>query len=151
LDEFEIEKLLKKGARIDAFGVGTAVGTSADAPNLDIVYKLVRYDKRNIRKFSPGKQTLAGEKQVFRKQDARGKLSEDIVGLRHETVPEAKPLLSLVMRRGELVGKQPSLREIQNNFRSNLNALGNRYKSIYESHRFPVHLSEKLEQIQGDI
>jgi len=148
LDEFEIEKLLKKGARIDAFGVGTAVGTSADAPNLDIVYKLVRFNNRNIRKLSPGKQTLAGEKQVFRKLDAQGIMSVDTIGLRDESIADSQPLLAPVMRRGELVQDHPRLRDIQKNFKLNFNALGDRYKSIHESHRFPVCLSEKLKQVQ---
>ncbi len=151
LDEFKIKELLALGACIDAFGLGTAVGTSADAPNLDIVYKLVRFNKRNIRKFSPGKQTLAGEKQVFRKLDARGKISADIIGLRRENLAETQPLLSLVMRRGKPVHNPSGLHEIQEKFKSNFNALGNRYKSINEIHRFPVHLSEKLKQVQEDL
>ena len=40
LDEFKIEELLKKGARVDNFGVGTNMGSSVDAPSLDVVYKL---------------------------------------------------------------------------------------------------------------
>ncbi|MBU1125883.1 MAG: nicotinate phosphoribosyltransferase, partial [Candidatus Omnitrophica bacterium] len=40
LDEFKIESLLKKRAPIDSFGVGTNMGTSIDAPCLDVIYKL---------------------------------------------------------------------------------------------------------------
>ncbi len=148
LDEYKIEKLLKNGACIDAFGVGTAVGTSADAPNLDIVYKLVRFKNRNIRKLSPGKQTLAGEKQVFRKMDARGHMSGDIIGLRDEIITDAQPLLSPVMRGGRPVADYPTLDDIQEHFKLNFSTLGKRYKSIRASHHFPVHLSEKLKQVQ---
>ena len=42
LDEFEIERLLAAGAKLDAFGVGTELGTSGDAPSLDSTYKLVQ-------------------------------------------------------------------------------------------------------------
>ena len=41
LDEFAIAELLAGGAAIDAFGVGTALATSQDAPSLNGVYKLV--------------------------------------------------------------------------------------------------------------
>ena len=151
LDEYKIEKLLKNGACIDAFGVGTAVGTSADAPHLDIVYKLVRFKNRNIRKLSPGKQTLAGEKQVFRMWDSHNKLSTDIIGARDEVITDAQPLLSLVMQAGKRVGGQSTLKDIQENFRSSFNALGERYKSIHASHRYPVSLSEKLIQMQEEL
>jgi len=40
LDEYRIEELLKKGAKIDAFGVGTRMGTSSDRPSVDVIYKL---------------------------------------------------------------------------------------------------------------
>ena len=40
-DEFKIKEALEAGAVIDAFGVGTNLGVSSDAPFLDIVYKLV--------------------------------------------------------------------------------------------------------------
>ena len=33
-DEFKIAKVIDQGAKIDAFGVGTKVGVSADAPIL---------------------------------------------------------------------------------------------------------------------
>ena len=40
LDEYAIQDLLEKGAPIDGFGVGTRLGTMADQPYLDSVYKL---------------------------------------------------------------------------------------------------------------
>jgi nicotinate phosphoribosyltransferase len=41
LDEARVAALVDGGAPIDAFGVGTRLGTSADAPYLGMVYKLV--------------------------------------------------------------------------------------------------------------
>ena len=66
LDEHEIEGLLAGGAPIDAFGVGTRLDVSADAPYLDCVYKLQEYAGRPRRKRSAGKATWPGRKQVFR-------------------------------------------------------------------------------------
>ena len=71
-DEYEIERLVTGGAPIDMFGVGTRVGVSGDAPWCDLVYKMVCYDGRPVMKLSGGKESLPGEKQVFRRHDADG-------------------------------------------------------------------------------
>jgi nicotinate phosphoribosyltransferase len=42
LDEDAVEGYLAAGAPIDAFGVGTRMDVSADAPYLDMAYKIVR-------------------------------------------------------------------------------------------------------------
>ena len=115
------------------------------------VNKLVRFKNRNIRKLSPGKQTLAGEKQVFRKLDTMGNISADTICLRDENIADAQPLLSPVMRGGKFVDNHPTLDDIRENFRANFKALEDRYKSIYESHRFPVYLSERLKQVQEEL
>ncbi len=150
-DEFKIHELLKKGARIDAFGVGSRVGSCADAPYLDVVYKLVKMDKRLVRKLSPGKKTLAGEKQVFRQIDAGGSYAGDIIGLRDEAIDGATPLLSHVMHQGERVGLSPALEDIRSGFKSNFSALPDKYKSIHERHPYPVKLSEGLVVAQKEI
>jgi nicotinate phosphoribosyltransferase len=41
LDEWKVADLVRSGAPIDAFGVGTELITSRDAPALSMVYKLV--------------------------------------------------------------------------------------------------------------
>lgn len=98
LDEDVIAGLVAAGAPIDAYGVGTKMGVSYDAPSLDSAYKLVAYGDRPVLKLSPGKATLPGAKQVFRdRAGARG----DIVGLRDEAAPpNREPLLVPVMRGG---------------------------------------------------
>ncbi len=82
LDEYQIERLVRAGAPIDAFGVGTRVGVSADAPSLDSAYKLVEYDGRPMVKLSEDKATEPGRKQVFRSTNG------DRIGLRDEPVPD---------------------------------------------------------------
>ena len=66
LDEYQLDRLVGGGAPIDAFGVGTRMGVSADAPSLDSAYKLVEYDGRPMLKLSERKATEPGRKQVFR-------------------------------------------------------------------------------------
>ena len=72
LDETEIATLVARGAPIDAFGVGTQMGASADAPTLDMAYKLTAYAGRGRLKLSPGKRMLPGRKQVFRRERTAG-------------------------------------------------------------------------------
>jgi nicotinate phosphoribosyltransferase len=98
LDECDIADLVGRGAPIDAFGVGTKMGVSADAPSLDSAYKLVAYGDRPVMKLSAGKATLPGAKQVFRAPTGAG---GDLLGLREERrEPPHRPLLEPVLRAG---------------------------------------------------
>src|SRR5204863_10101127 len=100
LDEQVIADLVARRVPIDAYGVGTKVGVSADAPYLDTAYKLVAYDGRPVMKLSPGKITAPGPKQVFRGPPSEG----DIVGVRDAPVPAGhEPVLGPVM-----VGGRPN-------------------------------------------
>src|SRR5690606_6081004 len=69
LDEHSVAELVRSGAPIDGFGVGTGMGVSADAPSLDLVYKLAEYAGVGRVKLSPGKPILPGRKQVFRVEE----------------------------------------------------------------------------------
>ncbi|MFJ6485852.1 nicotinate phosphoribosyltransferase [Streptomyces sp. NPDC091682] len=105
LDEYAIDVLVRAGAPIDVYAVGTKMGVSADAPYLDAAYKLVAYDGRPVMKLSSAKATEPAPKQVFRRHGL-----QDTVGLRDEDVPEgAEPLLRTVMRGGRRIGPHSSL------------------------------------------
>jgi nicotinate phosphoribosyltransferase len=147
-DEFKIANVISQGAKIDAFGVGTKVGVSADAPYLDVVYKMVHFKDRDVRKLSPGKITLAGEKQVFRKSDPNGRYLEDIIGLRDDIVDQGTPLLKKVMENGEILQPHPSLQAIRESFKKNFALLDERYKAILEYNAYPVKLSKHLKILQ---
>ncbi len=147
-DEFEIEKALTDGAAIDAFGVGTKLGVAADTPYLDMVYKLVRYNGRDVKKTSPGKITLAGEKQVFRRTDPSGRFAEDILGVRNETIDDAMPLLIKVMENGRCTRTPPTLSEIRNKIQTGFSVLDDGYKSLDYPDRYPIGLSRQLSEIQ---
>jgi len=150
-DEFKIADFISKGAKIDAFGVGTKVGVSADVPYLDIVYKVVRFKDRDTRKLSPGKITLAGKKQVFRKPDKQGMYFDDVLGVRDEKIGGGQPLLKKVMEHGKCIGAYPSLREIRNEFENNFSFLDEKYKSLYDAEIYPVKLSPRLLSLQKKL
>jgi nicotinate phosphoribosyltransferase len=131
--------------------VGTKVGVSADAPFVDIVYKMVRFKGRDVKKLSPGKVTLAGEKQVFRKSDQNGRYLEDTIGQRDEIIAEGKPLLEKVMENGQLLCRHPQLQVLQERFKENFAALDDGYKSIQVHKAYPVKRSTRLENLQERV
>ncbi len=118
LDELEVETLVRDGAPVDAFGIGTQMGVSADAPYVDSVYKLVEFDGRPVMKLSAGKRTAPGRKQVWRGPDG------DILSLRDEPgTGGAEPLLEPVMLRGVRTAAVASIDSMRDRFRSDLAAL----------------------------
>jgi len=70
LNEYKITELVAAGAPIDVFAVGTELATSADAPSLGVVYKMVELERGDARRYtaklSEDKHTLPGAKQIFR-------------------------------------------------------------------------------------
>lgn len=102
LDEGEIARLVAEKAPIDGFGVGTSLTTSSDAPAFDCAYKLQEYAGIPRRKWSEGKATWPGRKQVFRAME-NGVMAGDVLGLASEDLP-GEPLLRPVMRDGLRVG-----------------------------------------------
>jgi len=147
-DEYKIDRTLKEGASLDAFGVGTRMGVSADAPYSDMAYKLVEYGDRSIMKLSTGKVNLAGKKQVFRRMNHEGRCVEDIIGIRNEDVDGTIPLLEPVMKGGKLTRKHPSLDEIRERHKERFSALDEKYKALTDSPSYPVHVSKRLKAVQ---
>jgi nicotinate phosphoribosyltransferase len=112
LDEWTIARLVSAGAPIDAFGVGTEMATSRDAPALSIVYKLVALDGAGRVKLSPGKATYPLAKQVYRQHATDGTLAGDLVAGADEPA-EGEPLLVQVVRDGKLAAPLPRLDALQ--------------------------------------
>jgi nicotinate phosphoribosyltransferase len=149
LDEYKIASLLEKGAKIDAFGVGTKMGTSADRPYIDVIYKLcetLNFDGSfvPIMKLSEEKNTLPGRKQVYRFTNQEGMMEKDIIALADEQV-QGDELLAKVMEKGKLIYNFPSLNEIRSSASENLSKLPERYKALTHAPVYQVELSGNLE------
>jgi nicotinate phosphoribosyltransferase len=151
LDEWEIEALVRGGAPIDAFGVGTRMGVSADAPWLDMAYKLVEYEGRPVLKLSQGKATLPGAKQVFRFYDGKGAMARDVLALRGEQMPGGRPLLRQVMKEGRILGPLPTLQELRRHFQEEFARLPEPYKDLHSPAKYTVEVSPGIASLQQQL
>ncbi len=151
LDEDEVARLLENEAPIDAFGIGTRLNVSADAPYLDMAYKLVEYDGRKVLKLSEGKRTWVGQKQVFRSRDGRGQFAGDVIGLAEEGASGAEPLLATFMAGGRLARPHPSLPEVRRHCAAQLAALPEEFRRLRDPHTYPVRVSERLAEAQNAL
>lgn len=155
LDEYKIDDLVKAGAPIDGFGVGTMIGTSADAPNLGGVYKLTAQETDDedlpalIMKLAPDKMTDPGYHQMWRV--AAG---ADVLSLREEQPPTsgAVPLLDPVMRDGELVVEMPSLDDARRRCAEQVAELPMKYRGLDpDGPQLTVHRSVALTQLREQL
>src|SRR5579864_6616279 len=160
LDEWKIEELLKAGAAIDSFGVGTALGSGAGSVEqgveggaLGAVYKEVWHVDEEGNEFpkvkiAGAKSTWPGKKEIYRHPD----WEEDIIQL----APEPRPdnyyrLLRPVMRNGEIIpGSLPPLSEIRELAQQNLQMLPEQYRALTVDKPYPVRFSEGLQALRRE-
>lgn len=149
LDEWDVAELVASGAPIDSFGVGTQLVNSADAPSLDMVYKLVEFDQEFRLKLSPDKATYGGAKQVWRQSDNAGQFVRDLITGREEESPgpDWESLLVPVLRDREIVLSQ-SLEQIRQNHQSDIRRLPQALHELDGGGNYPVSFSPALERRQ---
>jgi nicotinate phosphoribosyltransferase len=150
LNEHTVAALLAAGAPIDVFGIGTDLGVAADAPALDIAYKLVEYAGRPRLKLSSGKAYLAGRKQLYRRYEQRAPVG-DLIATRDEPSPRredwAGPLLVPAMRDGVRLDLG-SLDEARARCRERLVALPEELRRLRSPAPYPVAHSDALAAVQ---
>ncbi|MDE3110381.1 MAG: nicotinate phosphoribosyltransferase [Acidobacteriota bacterium] len=155
LDEYKIASLLRRGARIDAFGVGTALGAPGDAPHLNLIYKLVEVERRGeIReaaKFSSAKVTYPGRKQVLRYSNSRGEYVNDRIALEDEPRNGGEPLLIQVMRDGRRIGPNEPLAALRDRCVASLRHLPKKYLQLARSAKYSVSYSRRLKQMLEQV
>lgn len=147
LDEYSVAKLVEE-APIDAFGVGTSMGVSADKPDLDIVYKLAEYAGRGRLKLAADKPVLPGAKQVFRIEE-NGQAVRDVIARAGEHLP-GRPLLECVMRNGKRVDSaRRTLQQARDYARAEIGRLPAPLRAIEAVQRpYSVEVSAALAQYQ---
>jgi nicotinate phosphoribosyltransferase len=147
LDEYAVDELVRAGAPIDVYAVGTRVGVSADAPYLDSAYKLVAYDGRPVMKLSTAKVTAPGPKQVFRRPGFA-----DVIGLRDEDPPPGgTPLLQTVMVNGRRTSAPDLLEAARERFETDLAGLPPQARRIRDPAAPRPAVSEALSRLADRV
>ena len=147
LDELSIDDLVRSGAPIDSFGVGTQMGVAADYPYLDSAYKLVRYQDRPVMKLSRDKVTAPGRKQVFR----RVRPFSDVIGLHEEAPPPGRErLLEPLMTRGRRRSGRPALSQSRALFEADLAALPLGARELRSPKPLPVRSTDALRKLTAE-
>ncbi|MFZ5585275.1 MAG: nicotinate phosphoribosyltransferase [Thermodesulfobacteriota bacterium] len=147
LDEYRIADLLARGAQVDLFAVGTRMGSSADAPYLDLAYKLVSYDGRPTLKLSTGKVSWVAPKQIWRRLDDQGRIQGDSLGLRDEDLP-GQPLLAPVMRQGRRLEPGQGWQAARQRYAEQIKSLPPQCLRLAEPRPLRVQASPALAQLQ---
>jgi nicotinate phosphoribosyltransferase len=134
MNEARIARLRDEGAPVDAYGVGTQLVTSADAPYTGGIYKLVdvELDDEVVprQKLSTGKRTWPGKKQVYRRLQ-QGRFGGDRLAPFHGSEPQSEehPLLEPVMDKGRIL-IEPSLAQARGRCLEQLGALPDRLREL---------------------
>ena len=140
LDEEKVRRIVASGTPVDAFGVGTKMGVSADAPYLDLAYKLTEYAGKPTLKLSEGKVTFPGKKQVFRER-TESEVAKDTLALREEGLP-GEPLLSPVMQGGKALSSPESFAVLRERVKRELASLPE--KILLGERSLQAEFSERL-------
>jgi nicotinate phosphoribosyltransferase len=144
LDEYKIRALLAGGAPIDAFGVGTELATSGDAPTIGAIYKLVELEAggatRYPAKLSSDKITMPGAKQIFRSEHG------DIVGRFEEELPGDR-LLRQIVRGRELIAPLPDANAARAHAAEALRSLPERFRRLDDPEPYPLAYSQRLREL----
>ena len=173
LDEYVIRDLKTQGAKIDVWGVGTRLITSADWPALGGVYKLAAevVDGTVIPKIklseNVAKLTNPGYKKVVRfYSNATGKAMADLIMLDEETVDESKPLrishpeqpykttvlqdfhtrelLVPLFVNGKQVYQSPDVHALRDYNAREMDSFWEEYKRVLNPQAYKVDISDKL-------
>ena len=181
LDEYLIQDLLRQGAQIDMFGVGERLITALSEPVVGGVYKLVAVERPDGTiepkiKISEnvGKITNPHFKKLYRFYgNATGKAIADYLCVWDETVDDSKNIRIFdpeatwkekevynftarelqvpIFRNGKLVYQLPTLDEIRDYCRQQVDTLWDEVKRFDYPHTYYVDLSQRLWDIKYDL
>jgi nicotinate phosphoribosyltransferase len=175
-----IRDLLYQGAKIDAFGVGERLITSKSSPVFDGVYKLcaVEIDGTIVPRIKISenveKITIPHFKRVYRLYDKENrKAIADLITIHDEYVDETKEyelfdpqaiwkrktivnfikreLLVPVFLNGKRVYELPSLDDIRDYCRREVDSLWDEVTRFENPHRYYVDLSQKLWDLKQEM
>ncbi len=173
LDEYTIQDMIRQGACVDSFGVGERMITASSAPVFGGVYKLVAVEDNGVItpkiKVSENvaKITNPGFKKLWRLYDRdNNKAIADVITLHDEIIddtqpyeifdPEhvwkrkmltnfrAVPLQVQLFKGGECVYTSPSVEEIRQYCKEQMDTIWDEVLRFENPHRYYVDLSQNL-------
>ncbi len=180
LDEYLIRDMLVQGAQVDSFGVGERLITARSEAVFGGVYKLVAVEKDGVVipkiKISENtaKITIPGVKIPWRLYDKEtGKCIADVITLNDEVIDDSKPYVIFdpqftwkrktvtnfvakklqikVMEKGKQVYISPSVKEISDYRKQQVDNLWDEVKRFEKPHTYYVDLSENLWKQQSEL
>ncbi len=154
LNEYKVDELVRRGAPIDSFGVGTELATSRDVPALSVVYKLVETEQAGREhyktKFSEQKVYFPGRKQVFR-FSSHGQYRYDLIARADEVCEGGMPLLQPAIQQGRRLQPPLALASIRDYALQCLAALPEEHQTLSNAAPYPVHKSHALGRLLEDV
>lgn len=180
LDESIIRDLIIQGAQIDSFGVGERLITSKSEPVFGGVYKLtaIEHEGKFVPKIKVSeninKITNPGAKNLYRLYDrSNNKAIADVITLDYEEIDDSKPyeifdpqntwkrqtltnfraekILVPIFIKGELVYQLPTLEEIKNYCKQQLETLWDSVLRYENPHEYYVDLSQALWDLKHNM
>lgn len=181
LDEKIIVDILRQGAMVDAFGVGERLITAKSHPVFGGVYKLaaVEDEEGNIIpkiKISENHEKITNphfKKLIRLYRKSTGRAIADYIMLRDEVLDDSQPLelfdpvytwkrqtitdydavelLKPIFINGELVYDTPTLKEMREYCKEQVNKLWDEVCRFENPHRYYVDLSQKLWDLKNEL
>jgi len=180
LDEYLIRDMIFQGACADTYGVGERLITASSEAVFGGVYKLAAVEKNGelIPKIkiseNAAKVTLPGVKIPWRLYDrTTGKAIADVITLGHEKIDSSEPyeifdpvhtwkrkvvtdfvarkLQVKIFEKGSLVYENPSVKEIADYCKEQVNSLWDEVTRFENPHTYYVDLSEDLWNLRHDL
>lgn len=180
LDEYLIAEIERQGAQIDAYGVGDAIATSKHNPCFGNVYKLVQIDDKPLLKRSEEKAKLINPGfQVTYRLIQDGHFKADVICLKGDKTADAienhkeltiqsefdytqnktfsegsytyKLLQIEMMKNGEIIYNQPSVKEKREYYLDNLSRLNETEIRLINPHYYKVDISDQLYDLKQDL
>ncbi len=180
LDEYLIRDMIFQGACVDSYGVGERLITASSEAVFGGVYKLaaVEKDGKVIPKIKISenitKITLPGIKIPWRLYDNEtGKCLADVITLNDEKIDDTKPyeifdpvytwkrktvtdftakkLQVKIFEKGKSVYESPSVKEIAEFCKKNVDSLWDEVRRFEKPHNYYVDLSQKLWDLRNEL
>lgn len=157
LNEQKILEITLKALPIDSFGVGTDLVISADAPSVNLIYKLAERFTEGRRiptmKASTDKATYPFSKQVVRFSERNQYVRDQIIIDSEAALGQT--LLRPIVKQGRLLSPLPTVGEIQEYALQQLARLPEGVKRLRSPDVYPVnfspHLQEEFEKLKEQL